>query len=126
MTGIDPNKIYRSQKWERFAKGQTLVGVNESDADFGTVGEAGGEKTHTLTASEMPSHGEHIPGVMHNNGNTALYLPSSAMNAYGSVARGWRNLNGGEMHPAGIMLGGGLAHNNLQPYTTVYYWKRTA
>lgn len=123
---FDPNRLYSHQTWERFAKGRALVGVDEADAAFSTAEKTGGEKTHKLAVSEMPSHGEHIPGVMHYNGNTAVYLPSSAMTAYGSTGRGWRNLNGGEIYPAGVYSGGSAAHNNLQPYAAVYCWKRTA
>lgn len=42
--------------WERFAQGKTLVGVNESEDEFDTVEKTGGEKTHTLTTTEMPAH----------------------------------------------------------------------
>ena len=56
----DPNKLFKTHTWERFAKGQTLVGVNESDTDFSAAGKIGGEKMHTLTESEMPSHNGHL------------------------------------------------------------------
>lgn len=42
--------------WERFANGKTLIGVDENDADFNTVKKTGGEKSHTLTVQEMPTH----------------------------------------------------------------------
>ena len=35
---------------------KTLVGLNESESEFSTVNKIGGEKTHTLTINEMPSH----------------------------------------------------------------------
>ena len=53
---FDPNKEYKSQVWERFAKGRTLVGVDENDTDFATVGKTIGAKTHTLTLAQAPSH----------------------------------------------------------------------
>jgi microcystin-dependent protein len=37
-------------------KGKVVFCKNASDADFDTLGETGGEKTHTLTVAEMPSH----------------------------------------------------------------------
>lgn len=124
----DPNNIYTHQTWERFAKGKTLVGVNENETEFNTVGKTGGEKTHKLTVAEMPSHGNHLltsheVGVA---GNTARYLDVNKMTAYGSNARGWNLWNGNEMYPGGVSSGANAAHNNLQPYITVYYWKRTA
>lgn len=124
----DPNQIYTHQTWERFAKGRTLVGVDESDADFEIAEKIGGEKEHKLTVSEMPGHEGHLYS---NTGGAAggtakYYLSRDKMNTYGSAGRGWVDHNGGEMHPAGFTRGGSNAHNNLQPYVTVYYWKRTA
>jgi hypothetical protein len=42
--------------WERELLGVTPIGYKSGDADFGTIGKTGGEKTHTLTVNEMPSH----------------------------------------------------------------------
>ena len=47
--------------WEQL-KGKFLVGVDSSDTDFETSGKTGGEKTHTLTIDEMPSHNHKIYG----------------------------------------------------------------
>ena len=124
---FDPNTAYKHQTWVRFAEGKTLVGVDSSDTDFSTVENTGGEKVHTLTANEIPSHGNHLyTSFLGGHGNTAVYLSAATMSAYGTVGRGWNNLNGGEMYPAGYLIGGSQAHNNMQPYVTVYYWKRTA
>ncbi|MCW1043450.1 phage baseplate protein, partial [Streptococcus anginosus] len=53
--------------WERFGNGRVLVCVDEADADFNTANKTGGEKTHTLTIDEMPSH-SHRQYVSANNG----------------------------------------------------------
>ncbi|WNM27559.1 tail fiber protein [Demequina capsici] len=37
-------------------KGRVPVGADSSDTTFDALGETGGEKSHTLTATEMPSH----------------------------------------------------------------------
>lgn len=111
----DPNNIFKTHTWERFAKGQTLVGVNESDTAFNAAGKTGGEKTHKLTAAEMPSH-KHTASTAYgaasfSSGRTASY---GSQGAFVTSSTEIKN------------EGGGTAHNNLQPYTTVYYWKRTA
>lgn len=112
---FDPNKLYAHQTWVRFAKGQTLVGVNESDTTFASAGKTGGEKTHTLTVAEMPSH----------NHNYAVYAASgNAVSGFGHLATYGGTNKGWSSNVANT--GGSTAHNNLQPYTTVYYWKRTA
>ena len=124
----DPNKIFKNQTWVRFANGRTLVGVDEDDTDFGEVEKTGGEKVHKLTVSEMPGYEGHLysnTGAA-TGGTAKYYLSRNTMGTYGSSGRGWVDHNGGEMHPAGFTRGGSNAHNNLQPYITVYFWKRTA
>lgn len=37
-------------------KGRVPVGLDSSQTEFDSLGEAGGAKTHTLTTAEMPSH----------------------------------------------------------------------
>ena len=100
--------------WVRFGNGRTLVGVNESDTDFSTVEKTGGEKTHLLTVNEMPSHS-------HN-----LVLNSYYSNAGGNDSFAKEGYYDNTTSKTTTKTGGGQAHNNLQPYITVYMWKRTA
>jgi|GEM_PF-1303457 len=101
--------------WTAFATGRTLVGIDTTQAEFNTIEKAGGAKTHTLTVPEIPGH-THVQRVTTGNTGTAL------RNDYSSDGRGLIYDQGVETSIAG----GGLAHNNLQPYITVYMWKRTA
>jgi len=96
--------------WTAFGAGKVLVGVDASDTDFDTVEETGGAKTHTLTISEMPAH-------THTYGKSTTNEAMSIHDING--LRGAATTNTGS-------TGGGAAHNNLQPYITVYMWKRTA
>lgn len=97
--------------WEQL-KGKFLVGVDSSDTDFETSGKTGGEKTHTLTVDEMPSHNHNILKPRWNT--------SAGANAvYGSNGLG----TGSDYDNMGY-TGGSQAHNNLPPYMTVYMWKR--
>ena len=113
--------------WEQI-QGRFLLGRSSSYP----VGSMGGEATHTLTESEMPSHKGHLSagiagGVPMGKGNYEGYLNSNVMNAYpGGNYRGWNVYAGNEMHPASEAVGGGQAHNNMPPYLSVYIWKRTA
>lgn len=115
----DPNNLYIHQTWERYAKGQTLVGVDESDTDFATAGKTGGEKTHKLTVAEMPAHNHNIryykgPVSDYLGGSTADYGLAYDTNQTGVYDKVLTN------------TGGNAGHNNLQPYITVYMWRRTA
>lgn len=98
--------------WVAFATGQVLVGVDTGQTEFNTLGEVGGEKTHVLTTPEMPTHTHGTPttrGGINWTGGSSVGQDSSLGNAAISTS-----------------TGGGGAHNNLQPYITVYMWKRTA
>ena len=98
--------------WSLFGAGKTLVGVDTGDADFNAAEKTGGEKTHTLTVNEMPSHNHDIlkPRWSTSTGANAVY---------GSNGTG----SGSDYDDRGYQ-GGGEAHNNMQPYITVYFWER--
>lgn len=54
---------YFGGTWVSWVSGQVSVGVNTSDSDFSAAKKTGGEKSHTLTFTEMPSH-RHTMGGM--------------------------------------------------------------
>lgn len=99
--------------WAVFASGRTLVGVDSGQSEFDTVEETGGAKTHQLTEAEMPSH-------THSYTKAPVVTKDVDMFQYMvSMANPNVTDNTGS-------AGGDQAHNNLQPYITVYFWKRTA
>lgn len=102
--------------WQAYGTGQVLVGVDSGQTEFATVGKTGGEKAHTLTVQELAEHAHKM--YWSNEGG-----PGSG---YGALIRD--ALSGGPW-PYGYFTetdGGGQAHNNLQPYITVYRWQRVA
>lgn len=105
--------------WEAFGTGKTLVGIDANDTDFDTVEETGGEKTHTLIESEMPSH-KHFTSNYNGGGNVTGMATTNA-SPHGSQDY-WNFNNPGNSS----YTGGNQPHNNLQPYVVVYMWKRTA
>ena len=52
----NPATIFGIGVWVAFATGRALVGIDAAQAEFDTLEEIGGAKTHTLTANEMPTH----------------------------------------------------------------------
>lgn len=115
----NPSTIYGGT-WVAWGKGQVPVGVDTSDSDFNTVEKTGGEKEHTLTVDEMPSH-SHIQTW---NGNIMVGGGSGGESTNGS----YLNEGGNGIYPATLTnnVGNSHSHNNLQPYITCYMWKRTA
>lgn len=76
----------------------------------GTIGTTGGEKTHTLTENEMPSH---------NHGATYTGIA-------GTKNYAWYTTAGDKVGYVATNVGGGAAHNNMPPYVQVAIWRRTA
>ena len=109
----NPGALYGGT-WAAWGGGKVTVGLNTADTSFNTVGKTGGEKTHTLTVEEMPSHSHLIYDV-------AVYgLAITGFN-FASIPDGdWKGTAKNTE-----ATGGGQAHNNLQPYITTYRWKRT-
>lgn len=109
----NPTAILGYGTWAAFGQGQVPVGFKAGDPDFGTGGQTGGEKTHTLTIPEMPSH-THTQAVSAN----------PTVGTEGSMG------SDGPSDDAFVgetqITGASGAHNNLQPYVVVFMWLRTS
>lgn len=113
--------------WESFGAGKTLVGVDGSDSDFNASQKTGGEKTHTLTTAEMPSHRhDTLPSYGSSNLTTNANNHGKLMGAAASGGWATNAVNDDTNNHPIKLSGGGEAHNNMQPYITTYFWKRTA
>ena len=101
--------------WERL-KDRFLLGAGDSY----NAGSTGGEATHKLTVSEIPSHnhvemyGDRPWGDEFASGSSA----STNVTKWSANETKKTNMTGS--------TGGGDAHNNMPPYLVVYMWKRTA
>lgn len=97
--------------WESIG-GRFLLGA---DSTY-TAGSTGGEATHTLKITEMPSH-NHASG--HGYVNVANGSDKQALaNQYMSGD----DYSGNSTNH----IGGSAAHNNMPPYLAVYMWKRVS
>lgn len=104
----DPAKRFGGT-WKLIAKGKMLVGVDENDEDFNEAGKTGGQKTVTLTKSQIPK----------NQINTTKNVSAGATDGY--PMQGSYDVTGS------LNFGGdGEAHDNMPPYFTCYIWQRTA
>ncbi|MDS0525000.1 hypothetical protein NNC19_04850 [Clostridium sp. SHJSY1] len=109
--------------WVTWGIGRVPIGIDASQAEFSTAEKTGGEKNHTLAINEIPSHN-------HTDGTYDRLMKKSGINTITSASVDNDPGSGDEvdLYFSGRILpaGGGLAHNNLQPYITCYMWKRTA
>jgi hypothetical protein len=112
----NPSTIYPNTTWVAFGTGRTIVGVDTSDSDFNTVEKTGGSKTVTLTTSQMPSHNHRPSGATYVRG----FGNAGSSSGYASGSQG--GLHENEI----VDAGGGQSHNNMPPFITAYFWKRTA
>lgn len=77
-----------------------------------SAGATGGEATHKLTVSEMPSHSHTIKahfGTGGSNGGADVGTDGTTTSSLNTDS-----------------AGSGKAHNNMPPYLVVYVWRRTA
>lgn len=110
QTNTNPSAILGFGTWERF-KGLIALGLDESDTDFNTIGKTGGEKRHTLTINEMPSHRHGIRLEYSASGTDRTSVAAEN----GTLADDRQT----------EYVGNGQAHNNMQPYEVVgYMWIR--
>ena len=111
-------QVFLGGTWEPFAYGRTLVGVDDSDSspdmDFAEPLKTGGEKTHRLTIEEMPSHNHSIKKQVDNNSGNKISVGSGSATLFYQLDDTVKTNN----------TGGGQVHNNMQPYITVYMWRR--
>ena len=136
----NPSK-YFGGTWARFGNGKCLVGVSESESEFNTVQKTGGAKTVGLSTANLPSHTHSFSGTA-NSAGAHIHTLRGYEKATASGSVGYRPGGGGNIY-AGDQIqsagahthtvsgtvgstGSGSAHNNLQPYITVYLWRRTA
>ena len=101
--------------WERFGNGRVLVGVDENDSDFNTPNKTDGEKKHTLTGAEMA----------HRHIQTEKFTSAYSYGA-GHKYTIDETTATDTIKTGGVVDVTNQAHNNMQPYITVYMWRRTA
>lgn len=108
--------------WVEFGKGKTLVGVDKNDTDFNVAEKIGGYKTQPLRAligatdSDLSKigyqAGARVPTHDYNRGISG--------SAFGGA------INSAINHSTVVKRDDGTEPTTLQPYVTVYFWKKTA
>ena len=143
----DPADLFGG-KWQALDEGRVLIGANSKYI----AGSKGGEETHILTSSEMPSHSHRAntgSGGSHYHGSPLPECETSKLKAFfgwydtrwdkkGRGNKGhdynwnfshfaYTNTAGSHSHSVyGSIYNAGdnQAHNNMMPYLAVYMWQR--
>lgn len=132
----NPATLFGFGTWEAMPAGRVLLAQGKSS--WGTTynaGSTGGEATHQLTVGELPAHNHtastnttgnhtHQFQLYGPTGDTNLNFPSDYDTNY-ARNKGTTLSAGNHSHTININnTGSSQAHNNIQPYLTVYMWKR--
>ena len=118
-TNVNPNELYPGTTWEQL-EGRMIVASQEGDDKFGTLNFTGGEKEHTLTLDEMPSHNHEWFGA-NDSATMNNQIGNYPFRIYQDKRYNWDG--------TGSMIrnrGGSQPHNNLPPYIVKNIWERTA
>lgn len=125
----NPGTLLGFGTWTAFGAGRVLIGVDGSNALFDTVEETGGSAdavvvshTHTATVTD--------PGHTHTF-SPAISASTPSATSGNIYLGGTTSVSGTNSATTGISVANSATgvsgtNANLQPYITVYMWKRTA
>lgn len=123
-SAVNPGTIMGGT-WERFGNGRVLVGVSEIETEFSSASKVGGSKTHKHDKGDMVAkigsgHGSpHTIGFHHDNSHLSgnpTYVVSGGLDT---------NLRNRTLSHNTAIAGQTGESSTLQPYVTIYRWRRT-
>jgi len=121
----NPSTLLGFGTWLSFGAGRVPVGVDGSDILFNTPEKTGGSKDATVVSH---SHTATVNDPGHSHTTNAQYLFQGGGISGGGTGHGTATIN---PSTTGITVsnsteGSSGTNANVQPYITVYMWKRTA
>lgn len=145
MTANNNNpQSYIGGTWVAWGSGRVPVGVDSSQSEFNSPEKTGGEKYHTLTIDEIPTHDHKGQSVLSTAKGYNPPIGGQIATSNVPLGSSYRKVQYSYQEPKlgtgtfalsvnhyiqaeyGVPAnGGGSAHTNLQPYITCYMWKRT-
>ena len=137
----NPGTLFPGTTWEAYAQGRVLIGAgtgtdSRSERKTFAAGSTGGEYNHQLTVGELATHG-HSASSSSSGAHTHTYKSRNMTGLNWDQGDGVTSVSGSKAitipsagtHTHTITVnsaGSSTAHNNIQPYISVYIWRRTA
>ena len=112
LSTVEKVKAHFGGAWEEYGKGRVLVCVDSGQSEFDSVGKTGGETKHALTGEE---NGPHAHEYAVDTNTTYSGQPGYDFFKVADSGKAYTKNSGA-----------GQPHNNLQPYITVYRYRRIA
>jgi hypothetical protein len=135
VNSTNPATLLGFGTWTAFGAGRVMVGFNASDPLFDSAEETGGSKdaivvshTHTATSTVTDPGHEHDLEGYGKDGTTFNGWPDlQGRGSFQTTTNGVVSSTTGVTVATTVASAGSSGTNaNLQPYITVYMWKRTA
>lgn len=119
INNVNPSTLFGGT-WVSFASGRTLMGVDTAQSEFNSVQKTGGSKN-------LQAHTHTIGNLFMAQGSGSLLLNDRSCDNIVAADNAIHG-NNGEIWSGTKSTGSSGAGNsqNLPPYITVYFWKRTA
>ena len=112
LSTVEKVKAHFGGTWEEYGKGRVLVCVDSGQSEFDSVGKTGGETKHALTGEE---NGQHAHEYAVDTETTYGGQPGYDFFKVADSGKAYTKNSGA-----------GQPHNNLQPYITVFRYRRVA
>lgn len=138
VVATNPNTLLGFGTWAAFGAGRVLIGLDAGDPDFDTAEEVGGAKTSTPDGHSGAAVANHVFTQPSNHPATATGQASAGATQRGTTTSTLTLGNHTHLTPILAHAGGAVdahqvtqpaahaAMSIVQPYITVYIWKRTA
>lgn len=133
ISDTDPKTVFGGT-WEAYGKGRVLVGVSSSESEFNSVNKTGGIKEASHAHGSGASQNGTLSAAIGSTDSKTVNMGFKAANFFGGFGTSTYTVHGSNFYSGGsfnhfTQVWGDTNQTKLsllQPYITVYMWRRTA